>query len=136
MERLFLDTNILLDFVLDRTPFAEYADRILQLKITQKKKIFASALSVANVAYFVRKVGKDPVMVIKDLMEWVQVVSLTEAEFNYAVKSTFKDSEDALQFFSAQQIDADVIITRDVKGFVSSSIPVQSPAQFLKSVSK
>lgn len=136
MDRLFLDTNILLDFVLDRMPFAEQAEKILQLKVTQKKRIFASALSVATVAYFVRKVGKDPIVVINDLMEWVQIVSLTETEFSYAAKSTFKDFEDALQFFSAQQVDADVIITRDAKGFSPSSILVQSPAQFLKSITK
>ncbi len=136
MDRLFLDTNVLLDFVLDRMPFAEQADKILQLKVTQKKIVFTSALSVATVAYFVRKVGKNPITVINDLMEWVQIVSLTEAEFNYAARSTFKDFEDALQFFSAQQVDADVIITRDVKGFASSSIPVQTPAQFLKAIEK
>lgn len=135
MERLFLDTNILLDFVLDRAPFAEQAERILQLKVTQRKKIFTSALSVANVAYFVRKDGKNPMAVISDLTEWVQIVSLTEAEFMYAVKSSFKDFEDALQFFSARQVEADVIITRDAKGFAPSSIPVQSPAQFLKTIS-
>jgi len=134
MEKLFLDTNLLLDFVLDRKPFSDMTEEILLLKYTQKKRLFTSALSLANVAYVVRKAEKNPFTVIEDLLEWVEVVSLTKNEFNSSVKSTFKDFEDALQYYSAQSIQASVIITRDVKDFSSSSILVQSPAQFLKTM--
>lgn len=136
MERIFLDTNILLDFLLGREPFARDAENILLLKFTHRKKFFVSALSIANAAYVVRKAGQNPFQVITDLMEWVDVVNLTKAEFRSTVKSTFKDFEDAIQFFSARQINADVIVTRDVKGFTVSSIVVQSPAQFLKEIKK
>lgn len=136
MERIFLDTNILLDFLLGREPFAQQAEEILQLRFTHKKKIFTSALSIANAAYVVRKAGQNPFQIISDLMEWVDVVNLTKTEFKSTVKSTFKDFEDALQFFSAQQIDADVIVTRDIKDFSASSILVQTPFHFLKAIKK
>lgn len=136
MERLFLDTNLLLDFVLDRKPFSDQAEEIIKLRFSQKKKLFTSALSVANVAYVVRKAGKNPFTTIEDLLEWVDVVSLTKSELTLTIKSAFKDFEDALQYFSAQKIQADVIITRDVKDFSTSSIVVLSPAQFLKAIKK
>lgn len=136
MERLFLDTNLLLDFVLDRKPFSDYTEEILQLKFTQKRKLFTSALSIANIAYVVRKAGKNPFEIVNQLFEWVEIVSLTKAELNSSVKSNFRDFEDAIQYYSAQSISADVIITRDVKDFVTSSILVKSPIQFLRLINK
>jgi predicted nucleic acid-binding protein len=58
MERLFLDTNLLFDFVLDSKPFSDHTEEILESKHTQKRRLFTSALSIANVAYVVRKSGK------------------------------------------------------------------------------
>ncbi len=136
MERLFLDTNLLLDFVLDRKPFSDHTEEILALKYTQKKKLFTSALSIANVAYVVRKAGKNPFTTVEDLFDWVEIVNLTKAELKSSVKSTFKDFEDAIQYYSAQSIQADVIITRDIKDFATSAILVQSPIQFLRFVNK
>ncbi|MBN8652162.1 MAG: PIN domain-containing protein [Cytophagales bacterium] len=134
MEKLFLDTNLLLDFVLDRKPFSDQAERIIQLRFTHKKRLFTSALSIANVAYVVRKAGQNPFLVITEMMEWVEIVSLTKAEFSQTIKSTFKDFEDALQFYTALEVDADVIITRDLKDFSASSIPVNSPTQYLRTI--
>lgn len=134
MEKLFLDTNLLLDFVLDRKPFSDQAERIIQLRFTHKKRLFTSALTLTNIAYVVRKADKNPFQVITDLMEWVEIVDLTKSEFNLTIKSTFKDFEDALQFYSALEIGADVIITRDAKGFSSASILVQSPVQYLRTI--
>lgn len=134
MEKLFLDTNLLLDFVLDRKPFSDQAERIIQLRFTHKKRLFTSALSIANVAYVVRKAGKNPFLVITEMMEWVEIVSLTKAEFSQTIKSTFKDFEDALQFYAAFEVGADVIITRDLKDFSTSSIPVNSPTQYLRTI--
>lgn len=134
MEKLFLDTNLLLDFVLDRKPFSDQAERIIQLRFTHKKRLFTSALSIANVAYVVRKAGQNPFLVITEMMEWVEIVSLTKAEFSQTIKSTFKDFEDALQFYAALEVGADVIITRDLKDFSTSSIPVNSPTQYLRTI--
>lgn len=134
MEKLFLDTNLLLDFVLDRKPFSDQAERIIQLRFTHKKRLFTSALSIANVAYVVRKAGKNPFQVIAEMMEWVEIVSLTKANFSLTLKSTFKDFEDALQFYAALEVGADVIITRDLKDFSTSSIPINSPSQYLRTI--
>ncbi len=136
MEKLFLDTNLLLDFVLDRKPFSDHTEEILMLKYTRKKRLFTSALSIANVAYVVRKAGKNPFTTVEDLFEWVEVVNLTKVELKSAMKSTFKDFEDAIQYYSAQSIQADVIITRDIKDFATSAILVQSPIQFLRFINK
>lgn len=134
MDRIFLDTNLILDFVLDRKPFSDQAEVIIATRLTHKKKLFASSLSFANVAYVVRKAGKDPFQVIQDLVDWIQIVSLTQVEFESSLKSNFKDFGDALQFYSALSIKADLIITRDLKGFASATIPIKTPFDYLKAL--
>jgi predicted nucleic acid-binding protein len=132
VNRIFLDTNVLLDFVLDRKPFSDEAEDIFQLKIVERKKLFTSVLSMANVAYVVRKAKMNPFLVLDELVNWIDLVSLTKEDFEMARASKFKDFEDALQYYSAASIKADAIISRDVKGFSISSIPVYTPNQFLK----
>jgi predicted nucleic acid-binding protein len=136
MDRVVLDTNLLLDFVLDRKPFSEQAEIVIATRLTHKKKLFASTLSFVNVAYVVRKAGQNPFKVIEELFEWIQVVSLTQAEFELSLRSNFKDFEDALQFYSALSMGVDLIITRDLKGFVASTIPVKTPLEYLKALSR
>lgn len=134
MEKIFLDTNILLDFILDRKPFSDQAEKIIQLKYTENRRIFTSVLSLANIAYVLRKASKNPFLVIEELMEWIEVVGLRKDEFELTLKSKFKDFEDGLQYYSATTVKADVIITRDVKGFAASSIRVLTPKKFLLSI--
>jgi predicted nucleic acid-binding protein len=134
MERIFLDTNVLLDFVLDRKPFSDQIEELISFQYSHKQKLFASALSFANLAFVVRKAGKDPVDIIQNFLEWINLVNLTKNEFELSCKSNFKDFEDALQFYSALSVKADVIITRNAKDFAPSTIPVNSPLQFLKSI--
>jgi predicted nucleic acid-binding protein len=133
MERIFLDTNVLLDFILDRKPFSDQAEKVIQLKYTEKRRIYTSVLSIANVIYVLRKSKKNSFDVAKELMEWMEVVDLTKDEFQLTLKSKFKDFEDGLQYYSAFKVKADVIISRDVKDFSASAIPVLTPAQFLHS---
>jgi predicted nucleic acid-binding protein len=136
VNRIFLDTNVLLDFVLDRKPFSDEAEDIFQLKILERTKLFTSVLSMANVAYVVRKAKMNPFLVLDELVNWIELVSLTKEDFEMARASKFKDFEDALQYYSAASIKADAIISRDVKGFSASSIPVYTPNQFLKDIKK
>ena len=41
------------------------------------------------------------------------------------------DFEDALQYYSARSIFSDSIVTRNVRDFVFSEIPVLTPSEFL-----
>lgn len=134
MERIFLDTNVLLDFVLDRKPFSDQIEELIAFHYTHKQKLFASALSFANLAFVVRKAGKNPADVVQSFFDWINVVNVTKNEFELSFKSNFKDFEDALQYYSALSVKADVIITRNAKDFAQSTIPVNSPLQFLKSI--
>lgn len=132
-QRVFLDTNVVLDFVLDRDPFTEEAQRIFLLHQEERINIYISALTLANVAHIVKRNGKNPFLVIERLLYWIEVIDLERNHFEKNIRSQFKDFEDGLQFYAASEVSGvDVIVTRDKADFKASDIPVRSPKEFLK----
>ena len=135
VKRIFLDTNVVLDLVLNRPEFANEAEQIFNLNNEGEIQLFISALTLADVIYFTNKNGKNPVLVAKTLLEWVQVVDLEVRFFHQTLTSAFKDFEDGLQYFCASSIQGlDGIVTRNKKDFKPSIIPVHTPVEFLESL--
>jgi predicted nucleic acid-binding protein len=129
---LFLDTNVVLDIVLDRSEFVKEGKEILLLKNMDKVDLHLSALTLSTVAYFSKKFGKNPVSVISSILKWCDVVDLKKEHFESSILSKFKDFEDALQYFGAREIKGiDYIITRNISDFKYSAIPILTPADFL-----
>ena len=132
-QSVFLDTNVVLDIVLERTEFLAEARQILLLRDDEKIELFTSALTVANVAYVVRKLGKNHIEVVRQLLLWFTIINLTRDQLESATVSLFKDFEDGLQYFAVREIKGlDYIITRDGTGFKESRIPVVNPREFLQ----
>jgi hypothetical protein len=109
----------------------------MKLQDANHLHVYASSLSLANIAYFARKFGKDPFVVIQTLIKWLHIVGLEKKHFEEVVNSAFRDFEDGLQFFMSKEVDGiDAIITRNIKDFTHSTIPVLTPKQFLSSIEK
>ena len=137
ISRIFLDTDVLMDLILERPEFTSDAYRIMKLQDANHLHVYASSLSLANIAYFARKFGKDPFVVIQTLIKWLHIVGLEKKHFEEVVNSAFRDFEDGLQFFMSKEVDGiDAIITRNIKDFTHSTIPVLTPKQFLSSIEK
>ncbi len=135
-KAVFLDTNVLLDVILERSQFLNDSKKILTLGDEGKVELYASALTIANCAYFARKFGGNPHKCVELLLTWVKVIDLTRNHFEQVLTSSFTDFEDGLQFFSAREIKAiDVILTRNVNHFKSSDIPILTPSEFLQTLS-
>ena len=60
-----------------------------------------------------------------------EVSPINRESIKKAIASNPSDFENAVQYFSAQQAWADLIITRDANGFKEFGLPVMSPAEFL-----
>src|SRR5687767_9658993 len=103
-DKIFLDTDVALDHLADRQPFAEYAHRLLALGETGEVTICASSLSFSNLYYILRKLRghTDALVVLRKLKLLVRVSAVSEAEIQSALSSTFKDFEDAIQHFAAK----------------------------------
>lgn len=129
---LFIDTNVVMDMVAFRTPFAEFAIRIFQMK-DQGHRLLVSDLTYANIVYSARKIMERDRLydLLINLRQYLSIVGVGEEAVDKALHLRPKDFEDALQYFAARLAVADCIITRNKKDFSFSDIPVLTPDEFL-----
>jgi predicted nucleic acid-binding protein len=133
-DKIFLDTDVALDHLADRQPFAEFSHRILALAETASLIVCLSALSYSNLYYILRKVKGhgEALALLGKLKQITRVSAVGEAEIQSALASSFQDFEDAIQHFAAKaEGGVTAIITRNKTGYATSEIPVLSPDEFL-----
>ena len=134
-QSVFIDTDVVLDFLLDREPFSFYASVIFSLSEEKKIKTYISPLTISNCYYILRKVASHA-KVVKNLQKLILITSITtlsRQDVALALNSNFKDLEDALQHFSAiSHAKVNVILTRNVKDYKQSEVPVMTPETYLK----
>src|SRR5579872_3993131 len=101
MDRIFLDTDVILDFLLAREPFAQDAARVLSLSERKAAHICTTALVFANTYYILRKISPHRKCVEKllQLAGLMEIIDLGKAAMIMALQSGFTDFEDALQHF-------------------------------------
>lgn len=132
---VFLDTDVIIDFLVDREPFSTAAAKIFDLASSGELEVHTSALCIHNVHYFVRKMlgANKALKVIKDLLEIIEVESTGKQEIVAALESGFSDFEDAIQNFTAEREGIKTILTRNLKDFRKSNLHILTPSEFLKS---
>ena len=137
MRRLFLDTNIVIDFLARRSEFLSAAN-LMQMAIEGKLVLFMTPLTVANITYILRKDLPKELMKqkLQQLCRFVKISPITENEVNKSFLTDNPDMEDAIQYFSAEAVGADYIITRDPKHFKYATIPVMNASEYLATTSK
>ena len=132
MRAVFVDTNVILDVLLQNEGFWQYSLRIFQLAELGKVNAYVSASSMTDIFYIVRKKLTVPVArkAIEKLLELFLIVEVNGDDLRGAMALPIDDFEDALQAWSAQKANVETLITRDVDGFANIGIPVISPADF------
>ena len=139
MNSILIDTDVILDFFFDRKPFSDDASAILSLCENKKIKGFITPVMISNIYYILRKLAKHEKVIenLKNLINIVDVAIISRESILEALNSDFKDFEDALQNFSAQnEKGIKVIITRNIKDYKSSKMSVMTPETYLRSIQK
>ncbi len=131
--KIFIDTNVVLDVLLDRESHIEASSSIWALCERGTVSGYISAISFNNTHYVISKVHsiKKADQAMRTMLDTFDVVSLDKQILNQAADAGFKDFEDAIQFFSAIHCDVDYLITRNVKDFPQEDFPVLEPEEFL-----
>lgn len=128
MEKLFIDTNVVIDFFLEREPYSEDATLLFELRSQGKVEFYLSALTLANLAYLAQRSKRDPFGIISVFLNWVNIVDLRKDIFLQTLSSRFDDFEDGLQYFSALQVKGiNAIITRIKKILLALNFPFILP---------
>lgn len=134
MKKIFLDTNIGIDLLTNRVPWVAPASEIMSLAKENMILTFCSTLSLATINYYMLKEKIAREQIINKMDTFISLCFPISVDVNVAksaLKSNFKDFEDAMQYFSALSEGCDVIITRNKKDFTESTIPVMEPQEFL-----
>lgn len=135
--KVFIDTNILLDFMCRREPFYNDVYNIFRKAAMNELDIVVSALTIVNTQYTAKKYGlstSDISSAIKNLLTLISVSPIDGQMVEYAYSVDDKDKEDVLQYLSAKSVNVDYIISRDKKGFVNASISVLAPDEFVRNI--
>ena len=137
MKNILIDTDVILDFFLDREPFSENAAKILSL--CEKREItgFVTPVIVSNVYYLLSQKGKQEKVIkkLKILLSLLEILIIDKNSIMIALNSDFKDFEEALQNYAAvTNGEIDIIITRNTKDYRKSKLGIMNPEDFLKSI--
>ncbi|MDB5139200.1 MAG: hypothetical protein JWR12_1116 [Mucilaginibacter sp.] len=135
-SKLFVDSDILLDLFLVRQPQYSYTQRLLLLSERKKIDLFTSSVIINNLYYFIardrdKQIAKQSLNILIDICK---VLPVDESVVKLALESEFNDFEDALQYFTAIEFNCEKIITRNLKHYKKSTIPVLTAEQFLRTL--
>ncbi len=134
MKTAFVDTNILIDILAISHPFFQDAAQLFSLSDGKQISMSVSALSIANISYILRRQlsSANTQAVLRKLCLLITVLPLNDKIIKLAlIDEDFTDFEDCLQYYTSLENKQDVIITRNLKDYKKSSLPVMSVAQFI-----
>jgi predicted nucleic acid-binding protein len=134
MKTIFLDTNVIIDFLADRKPYSEEAALLFHQSIKGNLTIHVSALSFNNIYYILRRQysHKECIKMLHSLSEWTNILDASKDMVIKSLQSDFSDFEDAIQYYTARSNSAiEYIVTRNTKDFKKSKLPVMSPEEML-----
>lgn len=134
IKKVFIDTDVILDIALMREPFFETSKTILAMAETNLIVGNVSSNAVANIYYILRKLGGDKKarLFLEKLIKYLTVISINHKNIIDALKSSFTDFEDGLQYFAALENSCDYIITRNIADYKSAKLRVRSPEDFIQ----
>ncbi len=134
MKQVFLDTNVIIDFLADRKPFSNAAAGIFNYADLGKIKLYISAVSYNNIYYILRQSlsNIETIKLLDELSQMTEIAAVTKVIIKSSLKSDIKDFEDAIQYNCALSLNKiDFIVTRDTKDFKKSALPIMNPEEAL-----
>lgn len=135
-KQIFIDSDILLDVILNREPHSSYAEISIALSLERKFRLKTSSLVLANIHYILsKKLGNHAAKEeIRNLMKVIGVLPFEADIVDMALSSKIIDFEGAIQNYIAERYKCDLIITRNIIDYKHAIIPVLTAEQFLRTL--
>ena len=136
MEKVFVDSDIVLDLLSGRQPHYNYAAELFSLADENSIKLYVSSLTFVNVNYILSKqvpAGQARKMLLK-FKTLINVLSVNDKIIELALASDFNDFEDAIQYNTAIENGITTLLTRNLKDFKKAEIAILTAQQFLKTI--
>ncbi|MBR3046576.1 MAG: PIN domain-containing protein [Enterococcus sp.] len=137
--RLMIDTNIILDVLLEREPLYSTSKQVLTM--CEEKKIygFISATTATDIFYLIRKSlnsTDEAYQALGHILDIVKVLTVTNEDVNTAFIQKARDFEDCLLATCAKSNKCDGIVTRNLKDFTTFDIKVFSPDEIIETINQ
>lgn len=134
--RVLVDTNVVLDVLLDRKPFAEAATQVFALVEESKIEGFLCATTVTTIDYLLAQ-ALDPAkarQAMHRLLNLFEIAPVNRPVLEQALRSDISDFEDAVLEQAGRLVGADVIATRNLRDFQRSTITVFDPLELISAL--
>lgn len=133
MDRILVDTNIIIDLFTKRREFYIPASELFTLADKKEIKLAISSLTFANIFYLLSKELNDEKAkeILRKFKLLVKILPMDDKIIDLSLNSGFKDFEDAIQYFTAIENNLEIIITRNLKDFKLAKIPVMTAENYL-----
>ena len=135
--KLLIDTNVVLDVLLRREPYFEYAAKLQVLSEKGYIRNYVSASAVTDTFYIAKRAlndKKEAIDLLRKFLKTVHIASVTESNIYEALELQWSDFEDSVQYTVGKRILANYIITRNPKDFSKGHIKIMSPKEFIKQI--
>jgi len=133
MDKILVDTNIIIDLLAKRENFYKPALELFTLADKRKIKLAISSLTFANTYYILSKDLPSPKVreILRKFKLLTKVFPMDDKIIDLSLNSEFKDFEDAIQYYTAIENKNEIILTRNLKDFKLSKLPVMTAEQYL-----
>lgn len=134
--QILIDTNVMLDVLLNREAFVQDAVNLLKLPEDEVQK-FVSASAITDIHYIAQLEIRNKAKVkelLRNTLKIVRVAGVSENDILEALNSNWTDFEDSVQNAVAESHNYDAVVTRNKKDYKKSKLQVFSPTEFLKFV--
>ena len=133
MKRVLVDSDVLLDILMERQPFVVASASVLSWIAASGSEGMVAGHAITNMFYILRReVGRaESIDLLSAVTQILKVASITDSVINEALRSDMVDFEDAVTSSAAAASGAEGIVTRNIVDFKNSSVPAFSPTQFL-----
>lgn len=133
MQRIFIDSDIILDLFAKREPFYQPAAELFSLVEKKAVRAFVSPIIVVNLNYVLRKLKnkEQAIKCLQRLKLLVKILPVDEKVIELALTSEFTDFEDAVQYYTAKENGLDFLLTRNTKDYKKADITVMTAEEYL-----
>lgn len=132
MNKLFIDSDILIDLLAQRENYLQAA-ALMSIIMDKKAAAYTTPLILANVDYIITKYSNKikSRKAIKTILKIISIISIDENIINKAIESEFSDFEDAIQYYAAEKQKIDFIVTRNKKDYKKGKIKVITAQEYI-----
>jgi predicted nucleic acid-binding protein len=133
MMKALIDTNVIIDYLDGRAPYADHAEKLFILCEQEKLTGILTASSATDIYYIMRKItGRAKALEsLKLLLSVFEVADVSKHDLLRAMELPITDFEDALMAVCAKRVKATCIVTRNIRDFANSPVPPLLPEDFL-----